>query len=73
MSKIIDEESVEPEPERKGRGEVVRVTIVMPPTMYDDLKSGADDNRQLVGEHIRDLLRDALDREDDEDEDEDEE
>jgi len=62
-------EKVEPEDlddtaPRRGRGDVVRVTIVMPPTMYDAVREGADEEKQLVGEYVRDLLRDAIDRED---------
>lgn len=44
-----------------GRGQVVRVTIVMPSTMYDAIKSGADSNYQLVGEFLRDRIRNYLD------------
>jgi len=43
-----------------GRGQVVRVTIVMPPTMYDAVRSSADRNYQLVGEYLRDMIRHQL-------------
>jgi len=56
MAKI---EELEDEPIK--RGEIVRVTIVMPPTMYDDVKSQANENRQLIGEHLRDIIREYLD------------
>jgi hypothetical protein len=47
---------------RPAKTFAVRQTVVMPESLYRGIKKMADDEYKLIGEYIRDVLRDFIDK-----------